>query len=171
MNLSMILPSRKKVNFKVFENAVVIEMKDGERIVVGIRELKLVLSLKHQDKDDLVYLCLVPTIELEKLYQSAQTIVLMMPTTELTKLSMFEIQTSNQVLDCYYKAKQGSLYLFQNVLFFGFKKPVFIFNFDTLLDIRVTCITQRTFNIEVELVGGEIVEFAMIEQKQYESIV
>ena len=82
---------------------------------------------------------------------------------------MFDLLNADKcdtMLNCHYKAKPGQLYLLEDMLFFGYKKPVFVMEFAIIKDIRVTCVTQRTFNIEIEL-PDTILEFQMIEQIEF----
>ena len=168
LEVSLLLPARKKAVLKVYDSAIKVEYKDGESICERSDILK-VLVMKHSDKADSSYLCFIPSA-MDKQFVSNSAIVCLIPSTQLRLFTMFDVESSSAALDCYYKAKQGCLYMFQNLLFFGFKKPVFVLQFEILKSIQVTCVTQRTFNIEIILESEEVIEFGMVEQKLYDCI-
>lgn len=72
-------------------------------------------------------------------------------------------------------SKDGILYFLPDAVFFGFKKPLFIFDLYSILSISYSSITKSTFNLIVkyretgEKENHEI-EFSMIDQAHFEDI-
>lgn len=78
----------------------------------------------------------------------------------------------------YRGSKDGFLFFLENGILWGFKKPLIFIPLNRIFAISYTSILQVTFNIVVEVFSGasgdddatEEIEFAMIDQQDYNSI-
>ncbi|CAN6672446.1 histone chaperone Rtt106p [Trichomonascus vanleenenianus] len=73
----------------------------------------------------------------------------------------------------YRGSKEGHLFLLQDHLFFGFKKPVLLVSLDDIESVSYSSITRLTFNMTVKLTpakGGTEYEFSMIDHAEYDEI-
>jgi len=52
-------------------------------------------------------------------------------------------------INCYYKAKEGYLFLLNEGIFYGAKKPSLYFPMGNILSIKVTNVMSRTFNLNI----------------------
>ncbi|KAL2857751.1 hypothetical protein BJY01DRAFT_202020 [Aspergillus pseudoustus] len=72
-------------------------------------------------------------------------------------------------------SKEGYLFFLSTGIFFGFKKPLLFFGFETIESISYTSVLQRTFNLNVgaRAIGSDETqefEFSMIDQADYSGI-
>ncbi|KAJ0420655.1 histone chaperone rtt106 [Aspergillus carlsbadensis] len=72
-------------------------------------------------------------------------------------------------------SKEGYLFFLSTGIFFGFKKPLLFFGFETVESISYTSVLQRTFNLNVtaRAIGSDETqefEFSMIDQADYAGI-
>ncbi|KAL3489183.1 hypothetical protein BJX62DRAFT_163710 [Aspergillus germanicus] len=72
-------------------------------------------------------------------------------------------------------SKEGYLFFLSTGIFFGFKKPLLFFSFETVESISYTSVLQRTFNLNVtaRAIGSDETqefEFSMIDQADYSGI-
>ncbi|CEN61563.1 Putative Histone chaperone rtt106 [Aspergillus calidoustus] len=72
-------------------------------------------------------------------------------------------------------SKEGYLFFLSTGIFFGFKKPLLFFGFETVESISYTSVLQRTFNLNVtaRALGSDETqefEFSMIDQADYAGI-
>lgn len=72
-------------------------------------------------------------------------------------------------------SKDGFLFLLENGIFWGFKKPLLFIPLERVAAVSYTSVLQRTFNVVVEVFTGqgddvEEVEFGMVDQADYEGI-
>ncbi|KAH9907836.1 hypothetical protein F4778DRAFT_719299, partial [Xylariomycetidae sp. FL2044] len=75
-------------------------------------------------------------------------------------------------------SKDGFLFLLENGILWGFKKPLMFIPLDKIAAISYTSVLQRTFNMVVEVFTGEggddeateEIEFSMIDQEDYAGI-
>ncbi|KAL3455694.1 histone chaperone rtt106 [Aspergillus heterothallicus] len=72
-------------------------------------------------------------------------------------------------------SKEGYLFFLSTGIFFGFKKPLLFFGFETVESISYTSVLQRTFNLNVtaRALGSDETqefEFSMIDQADYSGI-
>lgn len=72
-------------------------------------------------------------------------------------------------------SKDGFLFLLPNGIFWGFKKPLEFFTFDTVDSVSYTSVLQRTFNLNVAAraspdVEPQEFEFSMIDQADFAGI-
>lgn len=71
--------------------------------------------------------------------------------------------------------KEGYLWFLESGIVWGFKKPLMFIEFVRIGSVSYTSITKRTFNLNIHMhlgtdVGGEELEFAMIDQADYTGI-
>ena len=72
-------------------------------------------------------------------------------------------------------SKDGFLFLLANGIFWGFKKPLEFFSFDSIDSVSYTSVLQRTFNLNVAARAGadadpQEFEFSMIDQADFAGI-
>ncbi|KAK3317377.1 putative chaperone protein [Cercophora scortea] len=73
-------------------------------------------------------------------------------------------------------SKDGFLFFLPTGILWGFKKPLLFLPLDRIVAVSYTSVLQRTFNIVVEFEGrgeggeGEEIEFAMLDQEDYQGI-
>ncbi|OUM63367.1 hypothetical protein PIROE2DRAFT_61313 [Piromyces sp. E2] len=58
-------------------------------------------------------------------------------------------KSHNFHINCYYKAKEGFLFLLNEGIFYGAKKPSLYFPMNAILSIKVSNVTSRTFNLNI----------------------
>ena len=71
---------------------------------------------------------------------------------------------------CHRGRQEGTLYFLQDVLIFGFRKPILVFDVSKIESITYTSITRLTFNVTLITDDGERCEFSMIDQSEYSRI-
>ena len=69
----------------------------------------------------------------------------------------------------------GFLFFLENGIFFGFKKPLLFFDFDSVESISYTSVLQRTFNLNISYKltpdsEPEEIEFSMLDQADFAGI-
>lgn len=69
----------------------------------------------------------------------------------------------------------GYLFFLKDGIFFGFKKPLLFFPFDSIESTSYTSVLQRTFNLNIEYKTGaeaepQEIEFSMIDQADFAGI-
>lgn len=72
-------------------------------------------------------------------------------------------------------SKDGYLFLLSNGMFWGFKKPLELFAFDTIESVSYTSVLQRTFNVNIAFhptdeADVQEFEFSMIDQADFAGI-
>lgn len=72
-------------------------------------------------------------------------------------------------------SKDGFLFLLPNGIFWGFKKPLELFSFDTVDSVSYTSILQRTFNLNIAAraapdIEPQEYEFSMVDQADFAGI-
>lgn len=72
-------------------------------------------------------------------------------------------------------AKDGNLFFLSNGIFWGFKKPIEFFAFDSVDSVSYTSVLQRTFNLSIMArstpeAEPEEFEFSMIDQVDFSGI-
>ena len=72
-------------------------------------------------------------------------------------------------------SKDGFLFFLSNGLFFGFKKPLLFFTFDSISSISYTSVLARTFNLTVSYrptpdTSEQEIEFSMLDQADFAGI-
>ena len=86
----------------------------------------------------------------------------------------FNSPVSNHVMPfhvaCHRGRQEGTLYFLQDVLIFGFRKPILVFDVSKIESITYTSITRLTFNVTLITNDGERYEFSMIDQSEYSRI-
>lgn len=86
----------------------------------------------------------------------------------------FNSPVSNHVMPfhvaCHRGRQEGTLYFLQDVLIFGFRKPILVFDVSKIESITYTSITRLTFNVTLITDDGERCEFSMIDQSEYSRI-
>lgn len=70
----------------------------------------------------------------------------------------------------YVGAKEGILYLMDDLIFFGFKKPLVLVWLAEIESVSFTVVTSRTFNIVIQTVEEAEFEFAMISHEKFDSL-
>lgn len=72
--------------------------------------------------------------------------------------------TANEdsVVVAYVGAREGLLYLLDDFVFYGFRKPLKLFILAEIDSISFTLVTSRTFNVVVQLLDGSVHEFEQI---------
>jgi hypothetical protein len=71
------------------------------------------------------------------------------------------------------KAKDFYMYFFDQFIFIGFKRPMFIVNLKDIASCDFLCVLTRTFDISIECIKGgtdkpQAYSFEMIETKEFE---
>jgi hypothetical protein len=74
---------------------------------------------------------------------------------------------------CKMKAKDFYMYFFDQFIFIGFKRPMFIVNLKDIASCDFLCVLTRTFDISIECIKGgtdkpQAYSFEMIETKEFE---
>ncbi|KAI8898067.1 hypothetical protein BC833DRAFT_591136 [Globomyces pollinis-pini] len=91
---------------------------------------------------------------------------------------LFVSKSKSKFIDCYNRAKDGVLVFFEDSLFFGLKKPLMYFDREMIQNIQIVGITNRTFNIHLELKANDndkeydldLVEFSLIDLVEMEFV-
>lgn len=73
-------------------------------------------------------------------------------------------------MTAYIGAKEGILYLMDDLIFFGFKKPLVLIWLAEIESLSFTVVTSRTFNIVIQTVEEAEYEFAMISHEKFDSL-
>ena len=78
-------------------------------------------------------------------------------------------------LSNYADISAGFLFFLENGIFFGFKKPLVFFDFDSIESISYTSVLQRTFNLNISYKPTpdsepEEIEFSMLDQADFAGI-
>ena len=85
------------------------------------------------------------------------------------------VQNENEMLPLLLTDCAGFLFFLQSGIFFGFKKPLLFFDFDSIESISYTSVLQRTFNMVVSYKvkpdsDPEEIEFSMLDQADFAGI-
>ncbi|CCK70775.1 Rtt106p KNAG_0F01070 [Huiozyma naganishii CBS 8797] len=73
-------------------------------------------------------------------------------------------------LECHRGTKEGTLYFLPDLVIFGFKKPILLFNSKDIESITYSSITRLTFDMTLMTKEGGKYEFSMIDQSEYGKI-
>lgn len=77
-------------------------------------------------------------------------------------------------VECHRGTKEGTLYFLPEIIIFGFKKPILVFESSNIESISYSSITRLTFNVtlikKVDDGYGTKFEFSMIDQTEYSKI-
>lgn len=176
--LSQVMPTRKQVNLCLnkqgLQTFAVSDVSQSTPLITGTWTVFNVLLLlpipKKANKANIV---------LTKLGDTSSALVFTTDTSDesskpvIDKLQKFckykDLQISQDVaVVAYMGAKDGLLYLLEDFLFYGFRKPLKLLLIAEIESISFTLVTSRTFNIVVQLLDETVHEFEQISHAFYD---
>ncbi|KAK5096774.1 hypothetical protein LTS08_007264 [Lithohypha guttulata] len=103
---------------------------------------------------------------------------LVLPTEKEFASALRESHRKNDIayhIKAFRGSKEGYLFLLEDGIFFGFKKPLTFFTFNEIESISYTSVLQRTFNLNVTIrpspdAETQEIEFSMLDQADFAGI-
>lgn len=184
-NLSLLLPERRRVELAIHSKGFAIQA--GDKIFVNGRwsmyNLALVLDVPERVKP--TYNCVIthvgghgPWVVFSVPLQSADKFCSkFLPSEPINRAletalrpHVRRLASSQLAVVAHVGSREGILYMMDEFIFFGFKKPLKLAAVAEITAVSYTVITRLTFNVVFRLSDDEEVEFSMIPHEYYDNI-